>query len=69
MSALVLVVERPGPYRDALLQALAARGARTDARDDAMEALASCEIAFPLVHGTYVEDGTLQGFLEIAGIP
>src|SRR5690242_12894473 len=40
MSALVLVVERPGAYRDALVQALAARGARTDARDDAMEALA-----------------------------
>jgi D-alanine-D-alanine ligase len=35
----------------------------------AMEALASCDIAFPLVHGTYGEDGTLQGFLEIAGIP
>ena len=40
MSALVLVVEKPGAYRDALVQALAARGARTDARDDAMEALA-----------------------------
>ncbi|MBA4180054.1 MAG: D-alanine--D-alanine ligase A [Anaerolinea sp.] len=35
----------------------------------AMDALASCDIAFPLVHGTYGEDGTLQGFLEIAGIP
>ena len=36
---------------------------------DALSALASCEVAFPLVHGTYGEDGTLQGFLEIAGIP
>ncbi len=35
----------------------------------ALEALASCDIAFPLVHGTYGEDGTLQGFLEIAGMP
>ena len=35
----------------------------------ALDALASCDIAFPLVHGTYGEDGTLQGFLEIAGIP
>ncbi len=34
----------------------------------ALEALASCDIAFPLVHGTYGEDGTLQGFLEIAGM-
>lgn len=36
---------------------------------EALEALASCDIAFPLVHGTYGEDGTLQGFLEIAGVP
>ena len=40
MSALVMVVERPGAFRDALIHALAARGARTDTRDDAMEALA-----------------------------
>lgn len=35
----------------------------------ALRALASCDIAFPLVHGTFGEDGTLQGFLEMAGIP
>ncbi|MFN0096340.1 MAG: D-alanine--D-alanine ligase family protein, partial [Dehalococcoidia bacterium] len=34
-----------------------------------LAALASCDIAFPLVHGTYGEDGTLQGFLEVAGMP
>jgi D-alanine-D-alanine ligase len=27
------------------------------------------DIAFPLVHGTYGEDGTLQGLLELANIP
>ncbi|MEW6102977.1 MAG: D-alanine--D-alanine ligase family protein [bacterium] len=27
------------------------------------------DIAFPLVHGTYGEDGTLQGLLELADIP
>jgi D-alanine-D-alanine ligase len=31
--------------------------------------LAECDAAFPLIHGTYGEDGTLQGFLEIAGLP
>jgi D-alanine-D-alanine ligase len=36
---------------------------------DALAELASCDVAFPLVHGTNGEDGTLQGFLEIAGIP
>jgi len=27
------------------------------------------DVAFPLVHGTYGEDGTLQGLLELANIP
>lgn len=27
------------------------------------------EIVFPIVHGTFGEDGTLQGYLEILGIP
>lgn len=27
------------------------------------------DIAFPLVHGTFGEDGTLQGLLELSGIP
>ncbi|GAB4321133.1 MAG: D-alanine--D-alanine ligase [Dehalococcoidia bacterium] len=36
---------------------------------EALAALAGCDIAFPLVHGTYGEDGTLQGFLEMAAMP
>lgn len=35
----------------------------------ALGELAGCHIAFPLVHGTYGEDGTLQGFFETAGLP
>ncbi len=27
------------------------------------------DIAFPIIHGTFGEDGTLQGFLKLAGIP
>ncbi len=27
------------------------------------------DVAFPIVHGTNVEDGTLQGYLELLGIP
>ncbi len=27
------------------------------------------DVVFPLVHGTYGEDGTLQGLLELVGIP
>jgi len=29
----------------------------------------SIDIAFPLLHGTYGEDGTIQGLFEMAGIP
>jgi D-alanine-D-alanine ligase len=36
---------------------------------DALAALAACDVAFPLIHGTFGEDGTLQGFLELAGLP
>jgi D-alanine-D-alanine ligase len=32
-------------------------------------ALGPIDVAFPLLHGPYGEDGTLQGLLELAGIP
>ncbi|MEE2034442.1 D-alanine--D-alanine ligase family protein [Rhodococcus chondri] len=31
--------------------------------------LASVDVVFPVLHGAYGEDGTLQGLLELAGIP
>jgi D-alanine-D-alanine ligase len=36
---------------------------------DVLETLARVDIAFPLVHGRYGEDGTLQGLLELLDIP
>ena len=36
---------------------------------EAVSDLASCDVVFPIVHGTFGEDGTLQGFLEMAGLP
>lgn len=36
---------------------------------EALGLLVSCGVVLPLVHGTYGEDGTLQGFFEIAGLP
>ncbi|MDE2932891.1 MAG: D-alanine--D-alanine ligase [Chloroflexota bacterium] len=35
----------------------------------ALAELGACDVAFPLVHGTYGEDGCLQGLLEMADIP
>lgn len=33
------------------------------------EALGGVDVVFPLLHGAYGEDGTIQGLLELAGIP
>jgi D-alanine-D-alanine ligase len=35
----------------------------------AVEALASVDVVFPLLHGRWGEDGTIQGLLELAGVP
>ncbi len=35
----------------------------------ALADLGACDVAFPLIHGTYGEDGCLQGLLELADIP
>lgn len=35
----------------------------------AARALAEVDVVFPLIHGQHGEDGTLQGMLELAGIP
>ena len=32
-------------------------------------ALDSVDVVFPVLHGPYGEDGTIQGLLELAGIP
>jgi D-alanine-D-alanine ligase len=35
----------------------------------AVEALASVDVVFPVLHGRFGEDGTIQGMLELAGVP
>ena len=38
-------------------------------RGAAGEILASVDVVFPVLHGPYGEDGTIQGLLELAGVP
>ena len=38
------------------------------ARPEALGVLNEIDVAFPLIHGTLGEDGTLQGFLELGGV-
>jgi len=37
-------------------------------RDDKLEILASVDVFFPVLHGPFGEDGTLQGLLELADV-
>ncbi len=37
--------------------------------DQALQRLTDLDVVFPVLHGTYGEDGTLQGLLEMADVP
>lgn len=39
------------------------------ARPQVLEALATADVAFPLIHGSHGEDGSLQGLFELADLP
>ena len=45
------------------------RGGASLTSGSALQTLGACDVAFPLIHGTFGEDGTLQGLLELAGVP
>lgn len=51
------------------LDAGSAGGQGLLARPQALEVLARVDVVFPLIHGPYGEDGTLQGLLEMADVP
>ncbi|MEU4532109.1 D-alanine--D-alanine ligase [Micromonospora ureilytica] len=55
-----LTVRRDGTWTDT-------QGLPMDAAE-AVTVLRGCEIALPLMHGPHGEDGTLAGFLELAGV-
>jgi D-alanine-D-alanine ligase len=47
----------------------AARTLPVPAADGTMAALAEVDVAMPILHGPFGEDGTVQGLLELAGVP
>lgn len=57
-TALALTAD---PHRRGELMSLDATGAG--------EVLGSVDVVFPILHGPYGEDGTIQGLLELAGVP
>ncbi len=46
-----------------------ARGLTVHEPGKAMRSLGEVDVVLPLLHGAYGEDGTLQGLLELAGVP
>jgi D-alanine-D-alanine ligase len=44
-------------------------GQSTAPLDGVGEILAGVDVVFPILHGPYGEDGTIQGLLELAGLP
>lgn len=46
-----------------------AHGREAVVSDSGPELSAPIDVIFPVLHGTYGEDGTVQGLLELAGIP
>ena len=45
------------------------RGQLLSLGQGAGEILAAVDVVFPVLHGPYGEDGTIQGLLELAGVP
>ena len=66
----VLGVAGPAPEQRAPVEGSATKPATTTNQlPEATAGLRGADVVIPLVHGTYGEDGTLQGVLEYAGIP
>jgi len=47
----------------------ATRGMSVEEADGTVRALGDVDVAFPILHGPWGEDGTIQGFFELLGIP
>ncbi|NIL78550.1 D-alanine--D-alanine ligase [Rhodococcus sp. B10] len=66
--------ELPSVDKDGVALALTADPTRRGAlvglgEGDAGKVLDAVDVVFPILHGPYGEDGTVQGLLELAGIP
>ena len=58
----------PHPGEETLLTVERAKG-ETSARENAYVAGLALDLIFPVLHGPYGEDGTVQGLLELASVP
>lgn len=54
----------PDPQRASLMEVKV-----SESQPVALTAVAELDVIFPVMHGPYGEDGTMQGLLELAGLP
>jgi D-alanine-D-alanine ligase len=54
----------PDPQSSGLMQIT-----RSETRPASLSEVAQLDVIFPVLHGPYGEDGTVQGLLELAGLP
>ncbi len=59
----------PYPHGRLLERASITHGAHKPGSINGRETPGPLDVIFPILHGTYGEDGTVQGLLELAGIP
>ena len=59
----------PHPGEETVLTIERAAGEGAGGRENAYVAGLGLDIVFPVLHGPYGEDGTVQGLLELAGVP
>lgn len=50
-------------------ESTASRELRVTHADGTAQSLGDVDVVFPILHGPYGEDGTVQGLLELAGLP
>jgi D-alanine-D-alanine ligase len=63
LDGLFQVVLLPEPTRGGQLYAI-----RAQAGKEQLEAIVNLDVIFPVLHGTFGEDGTMQGLLELADV-
>lgn len=68
ISSLALLPEQTQPTTSNEEQVLAL-AAHTPAAGSSLAVLSELDVIFPVLHGPYGEDGTVQGLLELAGLP
>src|SRR5579863_3885877 len=59
----------PHPGRHGLMMAPSANGDGAGGKAKSSLPHGPLDVIFPVLHGTYGEDGTVQGLLELAGVP